>query len=117
MGLSKKESAWIEQYWTTANYIAAASIYLKDNFLLKRDLQKEDIKDALLGHWGTCPGINFIYAHLNLLISKNKQSTLLVLGPGHGFASILANQFLEGTLKEYYPQYPLNKEGIENIIK
>ena len=94
--LSKEELAWAERYWNTANFISAASIFLKDNFFLERKLEKADIKDFLLGHWGTCPGINFIYTHLNLIAKKKNQNILLVNGPGHGFAAILANLFLEG---------------------
>lgn len=111
------ELEWAEQYWKSVNYLAAASVYLQDNFLLERPLRKEDIKEALLGHWGTCPGINFAYTHLNLLASQNKQSIMLVVGPGHGFAAVLANQFLEGSLKEYYPQMTHDKQGIGNVIK
>ena len=117
MSITKKELQWAKQYWTTTNYLAAASIYLKDNFLLERPLKPNDIKDSLLGHWGTCPGINFVYTYLNLIVHKHQQSTLLVTGPGHGFAAILANQFLEGTLQEYYPAMTRNKEGIGNLIK
>ena len=109
MGISKEELGWAIKHWTTSNYIAAASVYLKDNFLLERELTANDIKDKLVGHWGTCPGLNFIYSHLNLLASKTKQSILPIVGPGHGFASILANAFIDGTLNKYYPEYNLGK--------
>ncbi len=115
--LTKEELIWAEKYWTTANFIAASSIYLKDNFFLKRKLEKNDIKDSLLGHWGTCPGINFVYTHLNLIASKKKQSILLVNGPGHGFAAVLANLFLEGSLEKFYPELNNTKEGIGKLIK
>jgi xylulose-5-phosphate/fructose-6-phosphate phosphoketolase len=117
MSLTKEELAWAEQYWNSANYLAAAAIYLKDNFLLERKLKKDDIKRALLGHWGTCPGINFIYTHLNLLASKRTQEILLVLGPGHGFAASLANLFLERSLEKYYSHLTHTKEGIGRLIK
>jgi xylulose-5-phosphate/fructose-6-phosphate phosphoketolase len=109
--------SWAKRYWTATNYLAASSIYLKDNFLLERPLVPSDIKDALLGHWGTCPGINFTYTHLNLLAVKEKQSILLLTGPGHGFAAILANQFLEESLRQYYPEMTLDHAGIGNVIK
>ena len=107
MAFSREELDWADKYWTTCNYISAAMIYLKDNFLLERKLTQKDIKDNLFGHWGTCPGINFIYTHLNLLAAKKKQSILTVVGPGHGFAAVLANQFLDGSLKKYYPDTQL----------
>lgn len=115
--LTKEEIRWADRYWTTANFLAASSVYLKSNFFLENKLSKGDIKDHLKGHWGTCPGINFIYTHLNLLASKKKQSILLVNGPGHGFAAILANLFLEGSLEKYFPEYTNNKEGIGKLIK
>jgi xylulose-5-phosphate/fructose-6-phosphate phosphoketolase len=117
MVLSKEELQWCQQYWTSVNYLAAASVYLKDNFLLERPLRADDIKDSLLGHWGTCPGINFIYTHLNLIAKKNDQPMLLLTGPGHGFAAILANDYLEGSLQPYYPQFTHDKEGLGNVIK
>lgn len=115
--LTKEELRWAERYWTTANYLAASSVYLQSNFFLEKKLVKEDIKDHLKGHWGTCPGINFIYTHLNLLATKKKQSILLVNGPGHGFAAILANLFLEGSLSKYLPAYTNDKKGIGKLIR
>ena len=117
MVLKKEELAWAERYWTTTNYIAAAAIYLRDNFLLERPLQKKDIKDALLGHWGTCPGINFIYTHLNLLAFKKKQQILLLAGPGHGFAAVLAHLSLKGNLQKYYPDLTRDTVGLGRAIK
>lgn len=117
LALSKDERSWAQDYFRAANYIAAASVYLKDNFLLEKRLRPEHIKDALLGHWGTCPGLNFIYTHLNLLVAKHRQQTLLITGPGHGFAAILANMYLEGTLKEYYPEMSHDLAGFGNVIK
>lgn len=115
--ISKEELAWAVRHWTTANYIAAASIYLKDNFLVEREITPDDIKDKLIGHWGTVPGLNFIYTHLNLLATKKKQSILPVVGPGHGFAAILANAFIDGSLRKYYPEYENNKIGLGKVIK
>lgn len=117
MTLKREELDWCNQHWNTANYIAAASIYLKDNFLLERKLNRDDIKESLLGHWGTCPGINFIYTHLNLLSKKTKANFLPIVGPGHGFAAVLANQFIEGSLTKHYPKLTNSKEGIGRLMK
>ncbi len=117
MAISKEELSWAVRHWTASNYIAAASIYLKDNFLLERPLAVEDIKDKLVGHWGSCPGINFIYTHLNLLSKKTNQSILPILGPGHGFAAVIANAFIDGTLTKYYNQYSNDREGLGKTIK
>lgn len=117
MGLSPKELQWIEEYFRAVNYLAAGMIYLKDNFLVEKTLKPDHIKASLLGHWGTCPGLNFIYSHLNLLVKKTGQQTLLLTGPGHGFAAILANLFMEGSLEPYYPEYARDAAGMRNIIK
>ncbi|CEG59127.1 phosphoketolase family protein [Legionella fallonii] len=107
----------IKQYMRAANYLSAAQIYLMNNCLLEQPLTFADIKPRLLGHWGTCPGINFIYAHLNYLIKKHKSSILFVLGPGHGYAALQANLFIEGTLKKYYPEATHTEQGIAYLIK
>ena len=99
-----REIEHIKKYVRAANYLSAIQIYLQDNFLLKRRLNPNDIKPRLLGHWGTCPGINFAYANLNNLIRKKKCEILFVLGTGHGFPALQANLFMEGTLKEFYPE-------------
>ena len=107
----------IKKYVRAANYLSAAQIFLGDNFLLKRKLKFDDIKPRLLGHWGTSPGINFIYANLNYLIKKHSAEMLFVLGPGHGFAALQANLFIEGTLKNYYPEATQDEKGIGYISK
>ena len=107
----------ITQYIRAANYLTAAQIYLQDNFLLDKKLESKDIKPRLLGHWGTCPGINFIYAHLNHLIIQRRLKMIFVLGPGHGFAALQANLFLEGTLNTYYPDAVHTEQGIGYIAK
>jgi xylulose-5-phosphate/fructose-6-phosphate phosphoketolase len=117
MPITKEELDWAVQHWTTANYIAAGAIYLKDNFLVERKLVPDDIKDMLLGHWGTCPGINFVYTHLNLLAAKKKQSIMPIVGPGHGFAAILANMFIDGSLHKYYPEFTNDKQGLGKVMK
>ncbi len=107
----------IKKYARAANYITAGQIYLRDNFLLERELKPEDIKPRLLGHWGTCPGINFIYANLNYLIRKHRKNTLFVLGPGHGFPALQANLFMEGTLGVYYPETIRTEPGLGYLMK
>lgn len=117
MGITVSEKKWAQEYWTASNYLAASAVYLKDNFLLQRELRPNDIKDALLGHWGTCPGLNLIYTHLNLIIKKHEANILLITGPGHGFAAILANMYLEGSLQKYYPEMGHDVAGMSNMIK
>lgn len=107
----------IEKYIRAANYLSAAQIYLQDNFLLAEPLKPEHIKARLLGHWGTCPGINFTYAHLNRAINEHELEMMFVLGPGHGFPAIQANLFLEGTLSKYYDWVPRNAAGIGLMTK
>lgn len=107
----------IKKYVRAANYISAAQIYLQNNFLLNNRLTFADIKPRLLGHWGTCPGINFLYANLNFLIKKYNFDSLFILGPGHGFPALQANLFLEGTLGKYYPLATQNEAGFGYICK
>ena len=107
----------IKQYVRAANYLSAAQIYLMNNFLLTQKLKFNDIKPRLLGHWGTCPGVNFIYANLNFLINKHRAPFLFILGPGHGFAALQANLFMEGTLQKYYPDATHSPSGIAYLIK
>jgi len=107
----------IKKYVRAANYLSAVQIYLKDNVLLKRELKSEDIKPRLLGHWGSCPGINFVYANLNALAKKYNQEILFILGPGHGFPALQSNLFIEGTLGKYYPEAEQNEKGLTYISK
>jgi len=113
----KKALDWFKKYHRLVNYIGAAQLYLKDNFLLERPLRSSDIKDRILGHWGTVPGLNFIYEHFNFLISKHDVEAFFIAGPGHGAPAVLANLFLEGTLKEYYPQYTVDGKGMGHLLK
>ncbi len=110
-------STALEKYIRAANYLSAAQIYLQDNFFLQEPLKPEHIKVRLLGHWGTCPGVNFTYAHLNRAIIEHKLNMMFVLGPGHGFPAIQANLFLEGTLSKYYDSVPRSAEGIAFMAK
>ena len=107
----------IDAYWRAANYLSAGQIYLKDNPLLRKPLNPEHIKPRLLGHWGTTPGLNFIYVHLNRLIQCNDMSILLVTGPGHGAPGIVANTYLEGSYSERYPDIPQNEEGMRRLFQ
>ena len=107
----------IEKYLRAANYLSAAQIFLQDNFMMERDVTFDDVKSRLLGHWGSCPGINFAYAHLSQLARKKEQKMMFVLGPGHGFPAIQANLLLEGTLTKYYPEIQQNLEGISKLCK
>ncbi len=107
----------IEKYFRAANYISAAQIFLRDNFLLERDLTHDDIKPRLLGHWGSCPGINFIYVHLNNLIKNTGDEFLFVMGPGHAFPALQANLFIEGTLNKFYPLATEDEQGLGYLCR
>ena len=107
----------LHRYRRAADYIAAAQIYLKANPLLEEPLRPEHIKERLLGHWGTAPGINLIYAHLNQLVRETDGSVILITGPGHGAAANMANLWIEGTLTEYYPEITLDREGLRRMFE
>ena len=91
-------------YFMATNYLSVAQLYLMDNVLLKRPLKKEDIKPKVVGHWGTAPGQNFIYVHLNRLIKEHNLNMIYISGPGHGGQAMIANAYLEGTYSEVYPK-------------
>lgn len=112
-----KEIENIKKYVRAANYLSVGQIYLQNNFLLKDKISFDDIKTRLLGHWGTCPGINFTYACINNLIRKTDANMMFVLGPGHGFPAIQANVFLEGTLGKYYKEAQKDEKGISYIMR
>ena len=107
----------LARYQRAANYLAAAQIYLQDNVLLRESLAPAHIKDRLLGHWGTCPGINMIYAHLNRLIIRHNVNMFLVTGPGHGAPANLANLYLEGSLEHFYPRLSLDQAGLAEFVR
>lgn len=114
-----KEDKVIEgfkKFHRLTNYISTAMLYLKGNQLLENELSKDDIKDRILGHWGTVPGLNFIYGGLNVLQKQEKKDLLFVAGPGHGAPAILSNLFVEKTISEYYPEYSWNKDGLSKFI-
>lgn len=114
--LSKKELDVIDAYWRAANYLSIGQIYLYDNPLLKKTLTKEHIKPRLLGHWGTTPGLNFLYVHLNRVIKKHGLSMLYITGPGHGGPGLVANAYLEGTYSEVYPNISQDEEGLKRLF-
>eukprot|EP01111_Echinosteliopsis_oligospora_P000543 TRINITY_DN1059_c0_g1_i1.p1 TRINITY_DN1059_c0_g1~~TRINITY_DN1059_c0_g1_i1.p1 ORF type:complete len:915 (-),score=287.01 TRINITY_DN1059_c0_g1_i1:63-2807(-) len=107
----------IELYRRAANYIAGAQIFLHENVALESPLKPEHIKSRLLGHWGSCPGINLVYAHCNVVIKKYDLSMMLVTGPGHGAPANLANLYLEGTMERYFPECSIDREGMHMLIK
>ena len=115
--LSDKERSLIDAYWRAANYLSIGQIYLYDNPLLKEPLSKEHIKPRLLGHWGTTPGLNFIYVHLNRIIKKHDLNMINITGPGHGGPAMVANAYLEGTYSEVYPDIPANEAGMKRLFK
>src|SRR5262250_2883107 len=114
--LSRDELNKIHAYWRAANYLSVGQIYLYDNPLLKKPLKKEHIKPRLLGHWGTTPGLNFIYAHLNRLIKQHDLDMLYITGPGHGGPGLVANAYLEGTYSEVYPNISQDEEGMKRLF-
>ena len=115
--LSPEELRRMDAYWRAANYLSVGQIYLFDNPLLREPLRPEHVKPRLLGHWGTTPGLNFIYVHLNRVIKKHDQNTIYVTGPGHGGPGLVANTYLEGTYSELYPHIPRNAEGLRRLFK
>jgi len=104
-------------YWRAANYLSVGQIYLLDNPLLKKPLTLEHIKPRLLGHWGTTPGLNFIYVHMNRVIKEQNLKVIYVAGPGHGGPGIVANTYLEGTYSEVYPTISQTEEGMQKLFK
>ena len=106
----------LDAYWRAANYLSVGQIYLYDNPLLKEPLTKEHVKPRLLGHWGTTPGLNFIYAHLNRVIKKYDLDMIYVTGPGHGGPGLVANTYLEGVYSEVYPNISQDEEGVKKLF-
>ena len=115
--LSAEYLSRLDAYWRAANYLAVGQIYLLDNPLLAKPLAIEHVKPRLLGHWGTTPGLNFIYAHLNRVIHKFELDMICVAGPGHGGPAIVANTYLEGTYSEYYPQVSEDIDGMRRLFR
>src|SRR6185295_1786786 len=107
----------MDAYWRAANYLSVGQIYLLENPLLREPLKLEHVKPRLLGHWGTTPGLNFIYVHLNRLIKRNDLNVIYVAGPGHGGPGLVANTYLEGTYSEFYPNISQDTDGMKKLFK
>src|SRR6266699_1523616 len=115
--LDQAQLQLVHMYWNAANYLTIGQIYLQDNPLLKEPLRPEHIKPRLLGHWGTSPGLSFIYVHLNRLIQEHDVNMIYLAGPGHGGPAILANVYLEGTYTEIYPEVTQDPEGMRRLFR
>lgn len=115
--LSKRELEQVDAYWRAANYLTACQLYLLDNPLLERHLQEDDLKKTIVGHWGTCPGQNFIYTHLNRIIKKNDLDMIYLSGPGHGGNAMVAQDWLDGSYTEIYPNITRDREGMKKLFK
>src|SRR6201990_517940 len=115
--LSASELDAIDAWWRAANYLSVGQIYLLGNPLLAEPLRPEHLKPRLLGHWGTTPGLNLIYAHLNRVIRNQDLNAIYICGPGHGGPGMVANTYLEGTYSELYPNIQQNEEGMQKLFK
>jgi len=114
--LSRELLRKMNAYWRAANYLSVGQIYLRDNPLLKQPLKLEHVKPRLLGHWGTTPGLNFIYAHLNRIIKQYDLNMIYVIGPGHGGPGLAAHTYLEGTYSELYPNVSQDQQGMKRLF-
>jgi len=115
--MTQTELKKIDAYWRAANYLAAGQLYLLDNPLLRRPLTRDDVKRKIVGHWGTVPGQNFVYVHLNRIIKQYDQDMVLISGPGHGGNFFVANAYLDGTYSEVYPNISRDEEGMKKLFK
>jgi len=115
--LAARELELMNAYWRAANYLSVGQIYLLDNPLLKKPLAVEHVKPRLLGHWGTTPGLNFLYVHLNRAIKQRHLEMIYIIGPGHGGPAAVANAYLEGTYTEVYPEVSLDERGMQRLFK
>src|SRR3974377_1628545 len=107
----------MDAYWRATNQLSVGQKNLFDNPLLKKPLKREHIKPRLLGHWGTTPGLNLIYVHLNRVIKEHNLSVIYITGPGHGGPGLVANTYLEGTYSEFYPNISQDEEGMKKLLK
>ena len=115
--LTDETLAQLDGWFRAANYLSVGQIYLLNNPLLKTPLSRDDVKPRLLGHWGTTPGLNFIYAHLNRVIKERGQSTIYITGPGHGGPGLVANAYLDGTYSEVYSDITQDEEGLRRLCR
>src|SRR5690242_17262323 len=114
--LTPQELSKMDRYWQAANYLSVGQIYLRDNPLLRESLKIQHVKPRLLGHWGTTPGLNFIYVHMNRVIKANDLNAIYITGPGHGGPGIVANTYLEGSYTELYPKVTQDEEGMQRLF-
>src|SRR5207237_7439031 len=115
--LSPEELETIDKYWRAAHFLSVGQIYLLDHPLLREPLTLEHVKPRLLGHWGTTPGLNFIYVHLNRVIKAHDLNMIYICGPGHGGPAIVSNTSLEGTYSEFFPNVSEAYEGMHRLFK
>ena len=115
--LPPEELDLLDAWWRAANYLSVGQIYLLDNPLLRRPLEREDIKPRLLGHWGTTPGLNLLWTHLNRLIRQRDVDAIFLAGPGHGGPAAVANAWLEGTYSEVYPHVGPDEAGMQRLFR
>ncbi|MGA7988881.1 MAG: phosphoketolase, partial [Candidatus Dormiibacterota bacterium] len=115
--MSNAETDAVIRYWSAANYLTVAQIYLLSNALLREPLKAEHIKPRLLGHWGTSPGLSLVYVHLNRLIRRHDVNAIYVTGPGHGGPALVANVYLEGTYSEVYPDVSRDESGVTRLVR
>src|SRR5258705_8785438 len=115
--LNSDELRLMDRYWRAANYLSVGQIYLYDNPLLREPLKLDHVKPRLLGHWGTTPGLNFIYVHLTRVITMHELNVIYITGPGHGGPGLVANTYLEGTYTEYYPNISQDEEGMKKLFR
>ena len=115
--VSDTQLGLIDRYWRAANYVSVGQIYLMDNPLLREPLAAEHVKPRLLGHWGTTPGLNFVYVHLNRVIKERDMDVLYICGPGHGGPAMVANIYLEGSYSEIYPEITQDEAGLRKLFR
>src|SRR2546421_532361 len=115
--LSAEEVQKLDAYWRAPHHPSRGQIYLMDNPLLKKPLKREHIKPRLLGHWGTSPGLNLLYVHLNRVIKRDDLNMIYIIGPGHGGPSLVAHAYLEGTYSEVYPNISQDADGMKRLFK
>ncbi|MBV9684695.1 MAG: phosphoketolase, partial [Solirubrobacterales bacterium] len=115
--LPAEEGQALDTWWRAANYLSVGQIYLLDNPLLREPLRPEHVKPRLLGHWGTTPGLNFVYAHMNRAIRNRALSAIYVTGPGHGGPGLVASAYLDGTYSEVYPHIGRDEEGLRRLFR
>src|SRR6476661_289816 len=115
--VSDEQLARMDAYWRAANYLSVGQIYLLDNPLLRAPLKVEHVKPRLLGHWGTTPGLNLVYAHMNRVIRARDLDAVYVMGPGHGGPAAVANAWLEGTWSEVYSDVGRDEEGMRRLFR